>query len=299
MSLSVRRASWLIVIAACGFGTLSIGVTLATRHGVSLSALMAWRYALAAPILAIAAGGLAKLHIPPRQALALIVLGGGGQTIVTWLSLSALEWLSAASLGFLFYTYPAWVTLFAAITGSERLTGARAAALALALVGITLMVGSPWSAPMPLQGVLRALGAAVVYALYIPLIHRMRGALDASVASTYVIAGAGAVFLTVAGVSGTLFAGMTLPMWSIALLLAWFSTAVAFITFLRGLAVLGAVRTAILSTAEPFWTALLGALVLAQPVGLPTFAGGACIIAAIMMLQRSARPVIPDAPPPE
>jgi drug/metabolite transporter (DMT)-like permease len=139
----------------------------------------------------------------------------------------------------------------------------------------------------------------VVYALYIPLLHRMRGPLSASVASTYVILGAGLVFLAISLRNGTLFAGMTPGMWGLALVLAVFSTAVAFITFLRGLEVLGPVRTAILSTVEPFWTALLAALVLAQPVGIATIGGGALIVVAILLLQRSAHPVIPDAPPPD
>ena len=294
-----RRAAGLILLAACAYGTLSIGTTLAARGGVALVALMAWRYTLAAPLLVVAAGGPARLRIAPGRALALILLGGGGQTLVTWLSLSSLSWISPAALGFLFYTYPAWVVLMAAVTGSERLTAERIGALAIALLGITVMVGSPWSAALPFQGVARALGAALIYAGYIPLLHRMRGPLEASVASTFVIAGAAAVFVVWAGATGTLLVGMTLGMWSVALVLALFSTAVAFIAFLRGLAVLGPVRTAILSTFEPFWTVLLAAVVLGQSIGGATLAGGACIITAILWLQRSAPPVIPDAPLPE
>ena len=154
-----------------------------------------------------------------------------------------------------------------------------------------MMVGNPFAAAMPWPGVLRALGSAVIYALYIPLLHRMRGPLDASVASGYVIAGAATIFLSVSVAQGVLFDGMTLVSWGIALLLAVFSTVVAFIFFLRGLAVLGAVRAAILCTVEPFWTALLGALLLSQAIGLATFAGGACIVAAILLLQRTTRTV--------
>lgn len=294
-----RRAVLLVAVAACGFGSLAIGTTVATRAGVALPALMAWRYALAAPLVVMAAGGPRRLRAAPIRALTLFAVGGVGQSLVTWLSLSALEWLTAASLGFLFYTYPAWVALFAGLAGLERLTRTRIAALLLALVGITLMVGSPWSAAMPLPGVLRALGSAVIYALYIPLLHWMRGPLHASVASAYVIAGAAAVFLTVAGTRGVLFVGMTAGLWGIALVLALFSTVVAFVAFLRGLEVLGPVRTAIVSTLEPFWTALLGALLLTQPVGAATIAGGACIVTAILVLQRSSRPVLPAAPPPD
>ena len=258
---------------------------------------MAWRYLLATPLLVVAAGPRSVLRTPPSRALALLVLGGGGQTLVTWLSLSALEWLPAASLGFLFYTYPAWVAVFAALAGTERLTPTRVGALAIALVGITLMVGAPWALALPLPGVLRALGAAVIYALYIPLLHRLRGPLDASTASAWIIAGAAIAFGVVAASERTLLATMTAEGWVIALVLAGYCTVVAFITFLKGLAVLGPVRSAILSTAEPFFTAALAALILAQPLGPSTVAGGACVVAAILLLQRRT-PATVDAPVP-
>ncbi len=294
-----RRAVGLVLLAACAFGSLSIGVTLASRAGVSLVALMSWRYALAAPLLVIAAGGLAKVRVPPAKAMTLLLLGGGGQTLITYFSFASLEWLSAAQLGFLFYTYPAWVALFAALAGVEALTPSRVAALLLALAGIALMVGTPWTAALPFPGVVRALGSAVLYAAYIPLLHRMRGPLDAAVASAWVIAGAAIVFMGWSLMRGDLVTGMTPAMWGIALGASVISTTVAFITFLRGLAALGAVRTAILSTVEPFWTALLAALVLAQPLTRSTLLGGAVIVVAILLLQHSSHPAIPDAPPPE
>jgi len=296
---SDRRATGLVLVAACAFGSLSIGVTLATRAGVALIALMAWRYVIAAPLLVIASGGLAKVRIPARQAIALLLLGGGGQTLITYLSFSSLEWLSAAQLGFLFYTYPAWVAVIIALLGTERLTPIRIVALMIALAGIAVMVGTPWSTALPLEGVARALGSAVIYAAYIPLLHRLRGSLDAAVASAWVITGAALVFSGWAFSRGLLLASMTLPMWAIAVTAAALSTTVAFIAFLRGLEVLGAVRTAILSTVEPFWTALLAAVVLGQSIGRTTFAGGFMIIVAILLLQRSAHPAIPDVPPPE
>lgn len=295
-----HRAAVFVLLSACAYGTISIVTSFTAPAGVALIALMAWRYTLAAPVLALISGGprtLGKVELP-RQ-IVLLAVGGGGQTLVTWLSLSSLEWIPAASLGFLFYTYPAWLALMMAIVGVERLTARRVGELALALSGVALMVGTPWTSALPLQGVLRALGAAVVYAAYVPLLHRLRGPLDAAVASTYVITGAAVAFLALAGWSGVLFTGMTPTMWAFALLLAMLSTVFAFIAFLSGLAVLGPVRTAILSTLEPFWTAMLGALFLRQPLGATTFVGGALIISAILLLQRSAVPAIPDAPLPD
>ena len=44
-----------------------------------------------------------------------------------------------------------------------------------------------------------------------------------------------------------------------------------------------------MSTVEPFWTALLAGIVLAQPVPLRTWAGGACIACAVVLLQLKPR----------
>ncbi len=285
------------MIAASAYGSLSIVTTLAAQAGVTLLTLMAWRYALAAPILAGIAGPRAVAGVSPRRILALIVLGGGGQAAVTWLSLSALEWLPAASLGFLFYTYPAWVAILAAVTGLERLTPMRIAALALALFGITLMVGAPWNLALPLPGVIRALGAALVYALYIPLLHRLRGPLDPATASAWLIAGAAALFSVLAWREGALGWPGSLTVWGLTLVVAVYCTVVAFLTFLRGLEVLGPVRSAILSTTEPLFTSVLALAILAQPLGLPTLLGGACIVTAIVALERASPPVV-DAPAP-
>ncbi len=298
--ITARQATILVLASACAYGTISIVTTVTSRAGVALIALMAWRYALAAPVLAVISGGpRALLAVPRGRRLALLLAGGGGQTLVTWLSLSSLEWISAATLGFLFYTYPAWVAVFAALAGLERLTVGRTAALALALAGVTLMVGTPWDSALPFPGVARALGSAVVYAAYVPLLHRLRGPLDAAVASTYVIVGAAIAFVAAASAQDVLVANMTPLTWALAALLALWSTVFAFIAFLRGLGVLGPVRTAILSTLEPFWTALLGALLLSQALGPATLAGGALIIGAILLLQRSATPALPDAPQPD
>jgi len=274
---------------------LSILTTLGARIGVGLLPLMAWRYALAAPVLAAIAGPRAVRAVPWRRALALFAIGGGGQSLVTYFSLSALQWMPAASLGFLFYTYPAWVAIFAAVAGTERLTPTRVAALTLALFGITLMVGAPWNLALPWPGVWRALLSAVIYALYIPLLHRLRGPLTPAAASTYLIAGAATIFLVAAGRNGGALAPMltatVVPLaWTYAAMLALYCTVVSFLTFLRGLEVLGAVRAAILSTTEPLFTAVLALLILRQPLGLPTVLGGACIVAAILVLERATPP---------
>jgi len=55
---------------------------------------------------------------------------------------------------------------------------------------------------------------------------------------------------------------------------------------LAGLRVLGPVRTAITSTVEPFWTTLLGVVLLGQSIGVGTIVGGVAIMGAVLLLQR-------------
>jgi drug/metabolite transporter (DMT)-like permease len=67
------------------------------------------------------------------------------------------------------------------------------------------------------------------------------------------------------------------------------STAIAFLTLIKGLAVLGPVRTAIVATVEPFFTATLGVLVLANQLSASTLVGGILIAAAVLLIQRNSR----------
>jgi drug/metabolite transporter (DMT)-like permease len=301
--LSVPRATALVLLAACCFGSVTILSVVATRAGASLASVLAWRYALGSILLVLAAGGMARVRLPALQSRRLLLLGGGGQAAVAGLSLYALRYLPAGTLAFLFYTYPAWITAIAALRGTERLTTPRIVALMMSLAGIALMVGNPFAGTIHPVGVGLALASALVYAFYIPMLGRLQGAAPPSAAAAYVTGGA-AVYFVIVALLGTflldvlrlppdpwlvLTARLTTTAWLAVLALAVFSTLLAFIVFLRGLAVLGPVRTAIVSTIEPFFTALVGALALGQPMSRRTVVGGVMIAAAVVVLQVAGR----------
>ena len=287
-------ASLLVAFAASCFGSISILTVVATREGTSLSTLLFWRYGLAAAILLpIAWRTRARSATPPggTHAVRHVLVAGAGQAAVAFLSLSSLRWISAATLGFLFYTFPAWVALFAALRGTERVDGRRLLALALSLGGIALIVGAPSTGGTATvwPGVLLALAGALLYALYIPYLGGLQRDTTPELATLYVTAGAAAMFAVGALADGTLTAQLAPAAWMAALLLALVCTVIAFQAFLRGLHGLGPVRTAIVSTVEPFWTAVLGAVVLRQPLTPVMLAGGALIAGAVLLLQLPTR----------
>lgn len=284
------RATLLVLVAAACFGSIAILTVMGREGGAPLLTILTWRYLVGSLGLLLVAGGLAKVRLPRARLVPLLVAGGIGQAIVTGTSLASLEYIPAATLAFLFYTYPAWITLIAAARRTERLTPVRAIALALSLTGIVLMVGNPFTTALPLPGLLLALASALCYAIYVPLLNRLGDGIPAAVSATWITAGAFLILGGVAVATGQLaVAGVTAQAWLATLAMAVFSTVLAFIAFLRGLAVLGPVRTSIISTVEPFWTTMLGAVALGQPIGPGTLAGGACIAAAVALLQWNPR----------
>lgn len=291
----LARASALVLFSACCFGSIPILTTLAIGGGARLVDVLSWRYLIAAALLIVVSGGLAQVRQPAKRAMPLLVLAGGGQAAIAFVSLSALRYIPAAMLTFLFYTYPAWVAVISAVRGAERITRARAIALVLSLAGIALMVGIPGAGSLHPVGVLLALSSALMYAAYIPMIDHLGRGLPPAVTSVYASGGAALILVVVALVQGGLGVRFTPLAWGAIGTMAVVSTVLAFIAFLRGLAEIGSVRTAIMSTIEPFWTALLGALVLRQALGPRTFAGGVCIAAAVVLLQLGqGREAVPE-----
>jgi drug/metabolite transporter (DMT)-like permease len=275
----------MIAISATGFGAIPILTSLAEQSGASLLNALWWRYLLGTLMLAVFAGSMRALRAPWRAILPVIVLAGGAQAFIAFVSLSALDYIPAAPLSFLFYTYPAWVAVLAAARGTEKLTLTRVVALALSLGGIGVMIGAPSVGSLHPVGVTLALIAAVAYAMYIPLIGKYQEQLSEWIAAVYSALGAGVILLAIALLTHRASVALTANAWLAIGGLAFWSTAIAFIAFLRGLRVLGPVRTAIVSTVEPFWTALLGARILGQRLSMATLGGGLLIAAAVVLLQ--------------
>ena len=281
---SIGRATLLIILSALSFGSISVLTVLVTGAGVPLLTAMAWRYLLGAILLGTIARPRQLRAVPMQRVRQLLVIGGCGQALITYLSLHALEYIPVGPLAFLFYTYPAWVALVAAIRRTERLTPVRIIALALALAGVAIMVGVPTEKLNPI-GVLLALGSGLLYSVYLPALEHVQEGIPPIIATFLLIAGAATAFVIAALVSGELFLPAGAAVWSEILVLALVSTVIAFLTLIKGLAVLGPVRTAIIATVEPFFTATLGILVLGNQLGTATLLGGILIAAAVLLIQ--------------
>ena len=281
---NVFRATSLILVSSLGFGSLSTITLFAEHAGLSLLTAMLWRYLLAVLVL-IAFIRKAATAIEPKRAVQLMIVGGFGQAVITFLSLKALDYLPVGPLAFLFYTYPAWVAIISAVTGKEKFTVRRFIALAIAMIGITVMVGTPGKNSLNQTGVMLALAIAFIYALYLPALHKVQSGIKPEIATLYLLAGVLLSFIIAAIVTGAAALPVSSNQWILVVMLALICTVMAFSTLIAGLRVLGPVRTSIISTIEPFFTALLGVVLLSQPFTEAMLAGGALVALAVVILQ--------------
>jgi len=296
ISPSAARATALILLSAVGFGSISVLSVFAVREGMVILNLVFWRFLFATIVLFAIAHAPVRLHW--RAGIGLFAIGGVIQAACTYMSLSALRFVPASVVAFLFFTYPAWLALTGAVRGTDPLTAKRGGVLLLAMTGIALMIGIPGVGSgqhlNPL-GIALGLASALLYSTYLPVVNHLQRAIPPIAGSFYVMLGALLTYF-VAGVllsspwsqnAEPLSALATPPTslaWIYVLLLAVISTVVPFLALLSGLKTLGAPRTSIIATAEPFFTTILAVLFLAERLRWTTLVGGACIAAAVIAI---------------
>ncbi|MBK7954876.1 MAG: DMT family transporter [Candidatus Accumulibacter sp.] len=274
-----------IVASAVSFGVMPIFAKLAYAEGVDLPSLLFLRFALAGLLMA-ALMQLRRMVWPQgRNLLLLIAMGGLGYFGQSLCYFAALQHASAGLTALLLYLYPAIVTVLSALLARRRLSLLRMLAVAAALLGTALAVGGSL-AGSPL-GILLGVAAALIYSVYILVGERVTPVVGAMPAATVIMLAAALSFAVIMWSRGA-----ALPVspvaWAAVGGIVLFSTVVGMITFFAGMARLGAADAATLSTLEPVVTVLLAAIFLGETVGGWQIAGGGIILAAVIVLARSA-----------
>jgi drug/metabolite transporter (DMT)-like permease len=287
----------LCLASAAAFGTMGIFGKLAYEDGATVATLLALRFALAAVLfwlLAIGTGAARGLRVLPRRDLALaLALGAVGYSTQAACYFAALERLDASLLSLLLYTFPAIVTVAAIVLGRAAPSRRTALALGLASVGLVLVVGGAGAGELDPLGTLLGLTAAVCYATYILTSEGVARRVSPLLLSALVCTGA-ATTLTLAGLAGGGLRPGALSAagfgWLAAI--AVVSTVAAVGLFFAGLRRVGPTTASILSTAEPLTTVLLAWLVFGEVLGPMQLAGGALVLAGVLVLsaRRALRP---------
>jgi drug/metabolite transporter (DMT)-like permease len=282
---SATRGVILAAISAVGFGTLAIFGRLAELVGLSLPALLAFRFALATPLVWIPLLAQDRIELLRGRDLAVaVLLGAGGYAAMSFLFLTGVN-LTGAGLGaIVLYIYPALVVALAALFLNEPVTKYTVGAVLIALLGVSLVVtGQP--VRVDLRGIAIVLGAAVVYAGYITLSGTVLDRVSATVLTAHVIPAASLTFLVHGAITGSMQVPATTAQWGVVLGIAVLATAVPILTFFAAVSAIGASRTSIVSTVEPVVTVVLGAVILEETLSPTAVLGGIAVLTGVVLVQ--------------
>lgn len=270
----------LVLLAACAYGTMPILAKIAYANGVTLPALLAYRFLLAAALFA--ALGWRAPALPWRKRVLLWAIGSVfvGNALAYF---TALQHTPAAVASLLLYTYPVMVTLVAPLLGLERLRARGVLAAVLAFSGCALTAAGAEMAGASPRGVVLTLVSALIYAFYVVLSSRFASDIPAEAASAH-LAQACAVYFVAAGAwSGELAVPPTLTAWTLIVAIAVICTVVALRTFLAGLSLIGPGRAAVASSVEVLITIALAVAFLGERIGTRELLGGGMILGAVAL----------------
>ncbi len=189
----------------------------------------------------------------------------------------------------LLYTYPALVSVLAALFLGERLNWIKGLTLGLTFVGCYLVVEgyNPTALQMNLYGVLFGLGAGASAAVYSLLGKKALQRYDSWTTVCFAF-GFGALFLVILrSPQAILAANYPWPAWAIILALAWFPTLLAYALFTTAMKYVEASKASITATLEPAAASLLAYLLLGEVMEWPQLIGVGLVLAGIVVLQFS------------
>lgn len=233
--------------------------------------------------------------LPPRRALPqLLVMGLVGVAFHQLLQAEALRLTSAVNTGWLIGLIPVWSALLAAALGKERFGAGKVLGLAVGFGGALLVVtrgrldagflGLPST-----RGDLLVLASTVNWAVYSLLGHRTIRELGPTQATAGAM-GVGALLLLpffLAAGGPPVFRGLT-PVGLAALLsLGILSSGLGYLFWYGALEKIEATRVAAFLYLEPLATLAAAVVLLGEPVGLATVAGGALVLLGVAIVQRA------------
>jgi drug/metabolite transporter (DMT)-like permease len=272
----------LCVVSGCGFGLMAIFAKEAYRDGLGVTSLLAARFVLAALVFWAIVAVRGAERPPRRLVVACLALGAAGYSAQAGLFFTALRHIDASLTSLLLYTYPALVFCAAVVLRRERFTPGKAGALVLASGGAALILLGGGTGGLEATGVLLALGAAVTYTTYILAADGIVGRVDPFLLGALVATGAAATFVLAGTAGGSLQLGGG---WIWIVAIALLSTVLPIVTFMLGMARVGASTASIVSTVEPVVTVALAVAIFGEALGALQALGGMLVLAAVVALQ--------------
>ena len=277
LTVAIWSANFVVVKAAIGeLGPLTFTAARYVVATVTLFLLVRWR--------------LGPVRPPARLAVALMALGmlGFGGYQVLWSI--GLTQITAGDSALIIAVSPVLTVLLAGAVGMDRVTTPKVAGALIAFAGVAVVVaaGHELSLGASLIGDLLTLGAAVLWAIYTVVGTRMLRQVDPLQATAWAVLG-GTLFLLPFGLFNVMTsppAVVSLPAVVALLYSGALAAAVANVLVFNAIRLIGPARVTVSQFLVPAGAVVLGAIFLAEPVGVAQVVGGAIIVLGVWLTRR-------------
>ena len=276
------RAGWVFALTATviyGFQPVLLKATL--NLGVSADDLLVVRLSMATVIFWGMTFIRRQKHEPlPKQAYlwcllcaASFVMGMFGYTL-------SLNYMAASVASMIFAAFPI-VTLVIMAALGERFTFQKAARVILGLLGVYFIIGP--GGELNSLGVALALGACVIYAIYLVVMQKKLSDFSGKTIMLYITSFTALLFILINLSDGVDFASITALAWFYIFLQAAVATYIALLLVFSAVKSIGSAQIALLFPLELLLTILWSVVLLGERLSLAQALGGSFIIISLAL----------------
>lgn len=275
------------IIAAASYGTNPLFAIPLYGAGLTPDSVLFLRYLVALPV--VAAMILLRgrgFRVTRRELLTLVVLG----LLVAVSSLTlfmSYNYMDVGIASTILFVYPIMVAVIMAAVYKEKAGWMTIVCIALATVGIGLLMGNPDGGFVSITGTILVVASALTYAVYIVAVNKTSLAKVATLTVTfYVLLFGLSLFLVRLLASGQLLFP-TLPdwkLWGCVAGLAIFPTALSFGCTNGAIQSIGSTPTAILGAFEPVTAVIIGVFAFGEVLTPRIICGLVMIIVAVILV---------------
>lgn len=276
-----------IAIASIAFGIMPILAKLAYKGGANPINTLALRFTFASIILFIyIKTKKLSLRVSKEQIKLILFMGVIGYSMTSILLFIAYNYIDVGIAGMILHTYPLMVMILSIIIYKEKFKLKKFLYLMVTTIGVFIMldikVGS-----INTIGVVLVLLSALCYAIYVLGASNDKVKNIDSYVMTFYISIISAIVGSSTGIVTNSF-NNPINFYGIIsiLLIAFISTVVALMAFLKGVKLIGPTNSAIFSALEPIVSLVLGVIILGESISFKIIIGSTIIILAMIELAK-------------
>lgn len=289
--LKSSKGIFYVVLSSLSFGIMPILAKLAYSREMTTYAVLFLRFSLAA-IMLFCYLILRKIsfRLNKKQIFMVIILGVFGYSATALSLFISYRYISAGLATNIMYIYPIIVTVLSFFIYKDKFTFTKIIALLLCIIGVFIMAGKI-SGSFNLKGIIFALMSSGFYSFYVMGIsHSEIKKINSYLMTFYLSIISGIIMFIMGEATHTMNLSLITPYSFVCvLLLAFISTVVALMAFLKGVKLIGPANASILSTLEPVASLILGWLILKENITFRIALGCIFILISVFVLSKKSQ----------